>query len=103
MQFFTVKKAGTSRSPLLPSSRGLHKSIIPEELLTHLPLPGVVELDIFQGVDIAGDIALAAGLENDEIVVPHVVEDALPVGGALGADKEGGGDEVPPVAQQHGL
>ena len=79
------------------------EAALPEELGTGVPLPGVVELDIFQRVDVAGNIALAARLEDDDVVVPHVVEDALPGGGALGADEEGGGDEAPPVPQEHGL
>ena len=78
-------------------------AILLEQVLTELPLLGVIELHVFQGIDVAEDIALAARLVDDEVVVPHLVEDALPNHGALGADEQGGRHEVPPVPQEHGF
>lgn len=72
-------------------------------MLTELPLLGVVKFHVFQGIDVAENIALAACLVDDEIVVAHLVKNAFPDHGALGADEEGGRHKVPPVPQEHGL
>ena len=61
-----------------------------------------MELDEFQGVQVAGDVALVVGLIDDDVVAAHRMEDALPGHRLLDAHEEGGHDEVAHVPVQKG-
>ena len=63
----------------------------------------VAELHELQRVEVPGDVPALVRLEDDEIVVPDAVEDALPGDGVLGPHQEGGHHVMAQVLAQKPL
>ena len=85
---YLAHSSGTSKEvPLFSSLAEALASVLLEQVLAQFPLLGVVKLHVFQSVDVAENVPLASRLVDDEVVIAHLVQDALPDHGALSADE----------------
>ena len=93
----------TAEQPPAPGRDKSEGVILLQDIIAHFLTARVIELDVLQGIEVAGDIALTAGLVDDNMIIADFIKDSLPDGGPLGADQESSGNKASPVAQEHGF